>query len=297
MQVETSVDEADIGRIKLEDRATFTVDAFPGESFSGTVTQIRKAALIVQNVVTYTVVVAVGNPGGRLLPGMTANVKLVTAEKSDVVKVPNAALRFRPPGADSAPATPAPGGRAGAPAGEAPRGEGGGRGGSSGGGAGRLEAIRDRLVNTYNLDEAQQQKLDTILQESRGQFAALQGLSEQERQARIQKNREATRAKIREILTPEQRARYDADTASGAGGGGGARGPVPGRVWVQGPDGKPQAVPLMLGITDGQSTEVVRGELKDGQDVIVGILGAPGSGARPGTPTPGGGAGGPRLRL
>src|SRR5207245_10172149 len=79
MQVETSVDEADIGRIKLDDRAGFTVDAFPGETFVGTVTQIRKAAQIVQNVVTYTVVVAVANPTGKLVPGMTANVKLVTA--------------------------------------------------------------------------------------------------------------------------------------------------------------------------------------------------------------------------
>src|SRR5207247_7315728 len=89
MQVETSVDEADIARIKLEDRATFTVDAFPGETFTGTVTQIRKAAQVVQNVVTYTVVVAVANPSGKLVPGMTANVKLVTAEKASVLKVPN----------------------------------------------------------------------------------------------------------------------------------------------------------------------------------------------------------------
>jgi HlyD family secretion protein len=79
MQVETSVDEADIGRIKLDDGVTFTVDAFPGETFNGRVVQIRKAAQVVQNVVTYTVVVAVDNPGGRLLPGMTANVKVVVA--------------------------------------------------------------------------------------------------------------------------------------------------------------------------------------------------------------------------
>src|SRR5206468_3459605 len=127
MQVETSVDEADIGRIKLEDRATFTVDAFPGQTFSGVVTQIRKAAQIVQNVVTYTVVISVDNPGGRLLPGMTANVKLVYAEKSEVLKVPNAALRFRPAGADTGPAAPSRG-QGGAPAaGPAPRGDGGGR--------------------------------------------------------------------------------------------------------------------------------------------------------------------------
>src|SRR6266498_1089308 len=96
MQVEVSVDEADIGRIKLEDRSSFTVDSFPGQTFTGLVMQIRKAAQVVQNVVTYTVVVAVDNPGGRLLPGMTSNVKMIVAEKPSVLKVPNSALRFRP---------------------------------------------------------------------------------------------------------------------------------------------------------------------------------------------------------
>src|SRR5437773_479826 len=130
MQVETSVDEADIGRIKLEDRATFTVDAFSGQTFVGVVTQIRKAAQIVQNVVTYTVVISVDNPGGRLLPGMTANVKLVYAERPDVLKVPNAALRFRPAGADAGPAAPArgQGPTAGGPSsGQSSRANGGGR--------------------------------------------------------------------------------------------------------------------------------------------------------------------------
>jgi HlyD family secretion protein len=289
MQVDTSVDEADIGRIKLDDRATFTVDAFPGETFVGNVRQIRKAAQIVQNVVTYTVVVGVDNPAGRLLPGMTANVKLVVAEKPSVLKVPNAALRFRPAGAEGGAAA-----AGGAPAASGQRAAGGGGGGptAAGGGAGggRLEALRERLVTTYKLDEAQQRKLDAILQDSRSQFMALQGVPEQERQARIQKNREATRLRIREILTDEQRARYDADAP--AAGGGGGRGTVPGRVFVQGPDGKPQAVQVVLGISDGAATEIVRGELKEGQEVIIGSAGAPGS-PRPGAPT----SGGPRLRL
>jgi HlyD family secretion protein len=98
MQVETSVDEADIGRIHAETPVTFTVDAFPGETFAGKVSQIRKAPQIAQNVVTYTVVVAVANPSGKLVPGMTANVRFVTAQKPDVLKVENTALRFRPPG-------------------------------------------------------------------------------------------------------------------------------------------------------------------------------------------------------
>jgi HlyD family secretion protein len=97
MQVEASVDEAEIGRIRAETAVTFTVDAFAGETFTGRVSQIRKAPQVTQNVVTYTVVVAVANPTGKLLPGMTANVRFVTAQKTDVLKVPNAALRFRPP--------------------------------------------------------------------------------------------------------------------------------------------------------------------------------------------------------
>jgi HlyD family secretion protein len=298
MQVETSVDEADIGRIKVADRATFTVDAFPGETFNGVVTQLRKAAQIVQNVVTYTVVVSVDNPSGRLLPGMTANVKLVYAEKPNVLKVPNAALRVRPAGAEGGPAgAPSGGSGARASSGGGEGADGARRGGAGGGGgAGRLDAMRDRIVSTYKLDEQQQAKLDAIFQEVRGRFAELQGLPEAERQARMEKNREATRARIREILTVEQRARYDADTASRGSGGGGGRSATPGRVYVQGPDLKPVAVQVMLGISDGAATEVVgTSELKDGQEVITGTVGAA-QGARPsggGT----GGAGGPRLRL
>ena len=97
MEIHTSVDEADIGRIKLDQPALFTVDAFPGESFKAEVGQIRNAATTVQNVVTYDVVLEVKNPLLKLKPGMTANVSIITEEKSDVLKVPNAALRFRPP--------------------------------------------------------------------------------------------------------------------------------------------------------------------------------------------------------
>jgi HlyD family secretion protein len=282
MQVETSVDEADIGRIKVEDRATFTVDAFPGESFSGTVTQIRKAPLIVQNVVTYVVVIAVDNPGGRLLPGMTANVKLVVAEKPSVLKVSNAALRFRPAGETAPGSAPA--------AARAPQASPGA--GAPPGGPRTIEQIRERLVQNLKLTEAQQRKLDPILEESRSQMRALAGLPDGERQARAQKIREATRGRIREILTPDQQARYDQE------GGAARRGATtPGRVFTVGPDGNPVAVALVLGLSDGTMTEIVRGDLKEGQDVVVGTAGAAASG--PGRPPTGGGAApasGPRLR-
>jgi len=184
MQVDTNVDEADVGRVKVGQTATFTVDSFPGRTFNGEVVQIRKAPLVVQNVVTYDVVVTAKNPDQRLLPGMTANVRIVIDQKESVLQVPNAALRFRPAG------------------GEAP---------------------------------------------------------ERERPGRP------------------------------AGGGRGG-GPPSGRVYVLGPDGKPAPLSLQLGIGDGTFTEVVRGDVKEGQMVIVGA-------ALPGDRVPSQTGTAPRLRL
>ncbi len=97
MQVDTNVDEADVGQVKLNQPVKFTVDAYPGTTFPGSVTQIRQAPINVQNVITYDIVVAVSNPDLKLFPGMTANVKILTNQVDDVIKIPNAALRFKPP--------------------------------------------------------------------------------------------------------------------------------------------------------------------------------------------------------
>lgn len=100
MQVEASVDEADIGRVSEQQEVRFTVDAYPDRSFPARVRQIRKAATETQNVVTYLVILEVDNSDGKLLPGMTANVDIITGRKPNVVRVPTAALRFRPRPAD-----------------------------------------------------------------------------------------------------------------------------------------------------------------------------------------------------
>jgi HlyD family secretion protein len=97
MQVDTNVSESDIGGISEGKEATFTVDAYPGVQFAGTIRQVRLAPINIQNVVTYNVVVGVDNRDLRLKPGMTANVSIVVAQKDQVLKVPNAALRFVPP--------------------------------------------------------------------------------------------------------------------------------------------------------------------------------------------------------
>ena len=131
MQVDTNVAEADVGRVQLDQRVTFTVDAFPGRIFRGQVVQVRKAPQILQNVVTYDVVVSAPNAELVLLPGMTANVRIVTDQKESVLLIPNAALRFRPPGTEADPSQ-----RSGAPA-PGLRGSGGGGQGSGQGPGGR----------------------------------------------------------------------------------------------------------------------------------------------------------------
>jgi HlyD family secretion protein len=123
MQLEAAVDEADIGSIQEGQTATFTVDSHPDLNFNGTVYQVRLQPETVQNVVTYTVVILVENPELKLLPGMTANVTILTQQAEGVLRVPNAALRFRPAGAAGEMA----GGGAGA----------GGRGGMAPGGMGQ----------------------------------------------------------------------------------------------------------------------------------------------------------------
>jgi HlyD family secretion protein len=95
MQVEASVDEADIGKVQLGQKVLFTVDAFPDRVFHGTVSQIRFAPKEEQNVVTYATVVEVSNPDLGLRPGMTATVSVITSEKKSALRIPTAALRFK----------------------------------------------------------------------------------------------------------------------------------------------------------------------------------------------------------
>ena len=96
MQVDTNVSEADVGRVRVNQPATFTVDAYPGQTFSGNVTSIRRAPINVQNVITYDAVIAVPNPDLKLFPGMTATVKVLVDQRPNVLRVPNAALRYHP---------------------------------------------------------------------------------------------------------------------------------------------------------------------------------------------------------
>jgi len=116
MQILANIDEADVGKVQEGLQARFTVDAYPGETFTGSVRQVREAATTTNNVVTYAAVIDAANPDGKLRQGMTASVTIVNASRDDVLRVSNAALRFRP---DAPPAQPqqktAPQGRAATP--------------------------------------------------------------------------------------------------------------------------------------------------------------------------------------
>jgi len=96
MEIQTSVDEADISKVRVGQPVTFTVDSYPDQIFNGTVSQIRKSPVLTQNVVTYTVIVSVENKDLKLMPGMTADVTIEIMRKQNVLKIPISALRFRP---------------------------------------------------------------------------------------------------------------------------------------------------------------------------------------------------------
>lgn len=296
MQVDTAIDESDVGRMQMGQRATFTVDAFPGRVFDGTVGQVRKAAQNVQNVVTYNVVVTFQNIEGHLLPGMTANVRIATDARTDVLMVPNAALRFRMP-ADTSRSQAAAGTGQGSDA--APRGR------ASGSMAGAAQsgmvqvgpagsttaALRERLERELALDATQRSQLDTIFAGMRDKFVALRELPEEQRARAAEANRAELRAKVAAILTPTQQPRFEAIMAESAGRvASGGRG----RIYLL-QEGAPQALDVRTGISDGAHTEVSAAELTEGADVITGSAALPGSAASPGAGSARRSAGPPRL--
>ncbi len=245
MQVEVSVDEADIGQIIEAQRTTFSVDSFPNRQFVGRIRQIRKAPIEVSNVVTYTVVVSAENADLRLLPGMTANVNIIVGERDDVLKVANSALRFRPAGAS----------RVEAGSGARPAG-------------GRAEQRLRRLSEHLGLSEEQREMVRAIFAEAGKKIAAMrdQGVPIEEIRSLVEQVRARNRPRIEAILNEEQREKFRAASAFRS------SNPVqPGRLWVLDQDGNPAPTEVLYGISDGTVTEIVRGDLAEGAQVIVGI--------------------------
>ena len=186
MQVDTNVDEADVGRVRVGQDATFTVDAYPGEIFRGKVVQIRQAPINVQNVITYNVVIGVSNQDLKLFPGMTANVKILVDRRENVLRIPIASLRFRPPDLKEQ---------------RGPGGEG---------------AVRAAAQPTPTVG---------------GSLGVRRGAPSADSQT----------------------------------------------IWVLGDDKKPRPVAVKLGVTDGSFSELTEGDLKEGQEVLVGVVSKEGS--------------------
>jgi HlyD family secretion protein len=252
MQVEAAIDEADVGRLRVGMPAAFGVDAFPRRNFFGEIRQIRKSPQNVQNVVSYIVVISAANPDFALLPGMTANVRVTVDRRDSVLKVPNAALRFRPPGASDG-AKPGPDGQ--------PAQQNGGQG---------VQQFRQRLLEELKPDDAQKARLEEVFAESRQKFARVRDVAaEAERRKQMERIRAETNARIAELLKPEQKPAWDRLLAES----GGRVPAVSGRVWRL-ESGRPSAVEVSLGLSDGSSTEIVAGALKEGEEVITGLAGA-----------------------
>ena len=269
MRVIANIDESDVGRIRPNQRVTFTVDAFPGEEFEGTVSQIRLEPVVTQNVVTYATVVDAPNPDLRLKPGMTATIALETARRENVLRIPNGALRFRPTNEmfavleqpvpesmqargstdENAEAAPSAGGGSGE--GRALAAEPGGGGGfGRGGGGGAPDPERRRQF---------QERLAQMTLEEREQFEARRAADGGGRAGgrgaeRPRGAQRAANASTGPNVPTVERGATTIDALFG---------PLPvtettGRVWVV-EDGRLQEVAVRLGVTDGSATELLGG--------------------------------------
>ncbi len=269
MQVNANIDEADVGRIRPNQHVTFRVDAYPTETFEGVVTQVRLQPVVVQNVTTYGTVITVPNPDLKLKPGMTANVKIEIAKKTNVLRVPNTALRFRPtPDIFAAlnQAVPrevargqgAPGSQ-GAQGGQAAQGsQGPQRGDAEGARGGGQDGDRQaRMIERFKGMSPDEQKQFIARMKERGMDT-----SAFEKLAAAAKPASAPGGKAK----PQQAETIDALFA-----------PLPpvesrGRVWLF-VDNQLKPVNVRLGVTDGTNTELLSGELQQNMEVVTGVTG------------------------
>jgi len=282
MQVETTVDEADIGRVRDGLEVTFTVNAYPNERFAGKVAQVRLAPNNIQNVITYTVVIAADNPDLKLLPGMTATVTIITDRRDDVLKVANAALRWKPPGRAPQQPQPQPGAGGDEP-GAPPTTQGGTPRGTNP--QANADAMKKALTEQLKLTDDQRKELDRIFAQSGNEIRAVfaSGAPPEERRAKVRAIREAAAKQIDAMLDAEQKPKYAAIRAAAAGA-------PPAELFVVGPDGLAKPVRIRLGVSDGTTTEIITTELKAGSEVIVG-------GGPRATPAAADSSGPPRLRF
>ena len=251
MQVEVDVSESDVGQIQPGQAVRFTVDAFPEKTFKAHVREVRNVATNIQNVVTYTIVADVENDALLLRPGMTANVTIVVANVEDVLKVPNGALRFKPPGEVEETSS------------------------------GKRTPITDRriykdTVSKVGLDTDQAEAFVKIIEQAGLKLKALSALPEGDKDmseawktfyTEVFTNlykilREDQHERFRDYVAELKEARKKKTLYKGR----------PAKVYLPGEGGRPMPVPITAGITDDDETQVVQGDLKEGDKVIVGLL-------------------------
>jgi HlyD family secretion protein len=236
MQVQADVDQSDIGRIAVGQPARFTVDSYPDQEFRGRISQIRLNATVSQNVVTYPVIIEVPNPDEKLRPKMTANVTIDVAQVRDVLRIANSALRFKP---DTAP-----------------------------GGAAATTSGGRNASTTATTETTSTQTASTSTGPPSDERAARW-------RARQQQNGGTSTAGSG--MTPEERAARFGGRMGGVAGAAGALGGAPAArkrpqtVYLLGADNKLTAVEIRTGITDGHYTQVVSGDLKPGDNIVIGL--------------------------
>lgn len=268
MEIVLAIDEADIGQVKAGQDASFTVDAFPERNFRGKVQQVRLSATNTSNVITYPVVVTADNTDRSLLPGMTVNAEIEVSRREDVLKIPNAALRYKPAEGEVHSATQGPPGR----------------------GAGGMATELPKIVQSLQLDAAQQSAFDAALAQMRERSAARAapkpggngggsvlfgrgpggggnrspggggGMDGAMRQ-RMQERFNQQFAGFRASLDDGQRQRWDSAVAALVSA---RRAPLYKLV-----DGKPEPAMVRVGASDGSNTEI-SGDVREGDVVIVG---------------------------
>lgn len=263
MQIDLSIDEADVGQIKEGLPVSFTVDAFPDRQFAGEVKQVRLSATSNSNVVSYPVVVQVDNADQSLLPGMTASAEIVVSRRDGVLRVPNAALRFTPPGQEAA--------------------------ASTSDGRGSLMQDLPRVADALTLNADQRAAFEAAMAGVRESAAARAagrtasaaptggmgggrgpggqgattsgGPSAEAMRQRMAEAMERSFAEFRGSLSPAQQATWDVELRALAT----AR---RGTLWKL-VDGEPQSISVRLGASDGTVTEV-SGDIAEGEAVLTG---------------------------
>ncbi len=253
MQVQTTVDESDIGAVSIGQEATFTVDAYADATFKGTVSKIWLVPQSISNVVNYTVIIDVDNDQLKLMPGMTANVKILVASSPDALRIPNLALRFQPP-AELVDSTEIKAQRAGMADGRT------NRPGATAGGAERYQKLRDSILAAHG----GQMNPDDLRNEVRTAMQAMSGggsAMAEEKVVPPPKTQGSTHYGVTQRFPEYQKSGSDAVQRSGMG-----------RVWVRTSAGMLKPIFVKTGLNDGRFTEITSSTLSAGDEVILGIV-------------------------